>query len=107
MYLINPCSTQGQIQCPRGILEPLVILVQHDHVDVLTTFLIVAGTRRRFFRYMIPTAAPHSIAHGILDNETYDWANLCAGMLESDGEGLAVQDPEIIQAWEFVPMWSG
>merc|ERR1711871_686755 len=23
---------------------------------------------------------PHSIAHGILDTETYDWVNFCAGM---------------------------
>jgi threonine synthase len=35
---------------------------------------------------------PHSVAHGILDDETYDWRAVVAGMLRSDGRPLVVDE---------------
>jgi threonine synthase len=36
--------------------------------------------------------APHSVAHGILDDETYDWQAVVAGMLSSGGTPLVVDE---------------
>jgi threonine synthase len=35
---------------------------------------------------------PHSVAHGILDDETYDWLAVVEGMLASGGEALVVDE---------------
>jgi threonine synthase len=43
--------------------------------------------------YMWPWGeAPHSIAHGILDDETYDWLAVVKGMLASRGSAIVVEE---------------
>ena len=42
--------------------------------------------------------APHSIATGILDDETYDWHAVCAGMLDSGGTPLVVDEAQLAEA---------
>lgn len=37
-------------------------------------------------------SAPHSIAHGILDDETYDWVELLRGVLETSGRCHVVDE---------------
>jgi threonine synthase len=39
--------------------------------------------------------APHSVAHGILDDETYDWQAVVAGMLRTGGRPLIVDEPTL------------
>eukprot|EP00947_MAST-08B_sp_MAST-8B-sp1_P005422 g5422.t1 len=51
-------------------------------------------------QFMYPWQDPHSIASGILDDETYDWLALCDGMLETAGTSLTVQDDIICEAKE-------
>jgi threonine synthase len=41
---------------------------------------------------------PHSLAHGILDDETYDWVALVEAMLLTGGQALVVNEDEIAQA---------
>jgi len=41
---------------------------------------------------------PHSLAHGILDDETYDWAAIVAGMLKTGGWPVLVTDPDLTRA---------
>lgn len=41
---------------------------------------------------------PQSVAHGILDDETYDWYALVRGMLRSGGWPVVVEDGAIIEA---------
>jgi threonine synthase len=41
---------------------------------------------------------PRSVAHGILDDETYDWLALVRGMLETGGEPCVVDDATLISA---------
>jgi threonine synthase len=41
---------------------------------------------------------PRSIAHGILDDETYDWAAVIAGTLESGGWPLTVSESRLAEA---------
>jgi threonine synthase len=41
---------------------------------------------------------PHSLAHGILDDETYDWVAVVEAMLATGGQALVVSEDEIAQA---------
>lgn len=41
---------------------------------------------------------PHSIAHGILDDETYDWAAVVEGMLRTGGWPLVVGEDRLVEA---------
>jgi threonine synthase len=41
---------------------------------------------------------PHSLAHGILDDETYDWVALVEAMLGTGGQALVVSEEEIAEA---------
>jgi threonine synthase len=43
-------------------------------------------------------SVPHSLAHGILDDETYDWVALVEAMLETGGKALVVDEDEIASA---------
>ena len=55
--------------------------------------------QQRRGRYMWSwESEPRSIAHGILDDETYDWHAICAGMLESGGFPLVVDETVLARA---------
>ncbi len=43
-------------------------------------------------------SAPHSIAHGILDDETYDWLAVCKAMLATGGAPAVVGEEELAKA---------
>jgi len=43
---------------------------------------------------------PHSIAHGILDDETYDWVAVVEAMAGSGGTPLVVDEPTLVRANE-------
>lgn len=52
-------------------------------------------------RYMQPwDGVPHSIAHGILDDETYDWFAIVRAMLLSGGYPILVDDSDVSEALE-------
>jgi len=52
-------------------------------------------------RFMWPwESVPHSIAHGILDDETYDWFEIVAAMRRTDGRSLVVDEEALAQAHE-------
>jgi threonine synthase len=41
---------------------------------------------------------PHSIAHGILDDETYDWLAVVEAMLETGGTTVVVDEDTLAEA---------
>jgi len=41
---------------------------------------------------------PHSVAHGILDDETYDWVAVVDAMLATGGKPLVVAEPALLEA---------
>jgi threonine synthase len=41
---------------------------------------------------------PRSVAHGILDDETYDWLAVVAGMADTGGRPLVVDEATLIEA---------
>jgi threonine synthase len=42
--------------------------------------------------------APHSVAHGILDDETYDWLAVVRAMLETGGSAVVVDEDTLRDA---------
>ena len=50
-------------------------------------------------RYMFPwPLTPHSVAHGILDDETYDWCALVGAMRRSGGTTVVVDEATLLEA---------
>ncbi len=43
-------------------------------------------------------STPHSLAHGILDDETYDWLTCARGVIASGGQAIAVDEETIAEA---------
>ena len=65
--------------------------------DDLAGSLIAAAKARA--DYMKPwPATPHSVAHGILDDETYDWLALVEAMAATDGDALVVSEARLREA---------
>lgn len=53
---------------------------------------------RRAFMWPWDGGAPRSLAHGILDDETYDWYHLLEGLLQTGGGAVAVSEEVIAEA---------
>jgi threonine synthase len=52
-------------------------------------------------RYMWPwETEPVSVAHGILDDEAYDWLAVVRAMLVSGGRAVVVDEPDLVEANE-------
>ena len=58
-----------------------------------------AAENRREFMWPWETP-PQSCAHGILDDETYDWLPIASGMMKSEGGPLVVNETQLLLAEE-------
>jgi threonine synthase len=59
----------------------------------------VADAARHRSAFMWPwDQEPHSVAHGIIDDETYDWRACVAGMLASGGSSVVVDEATFDEA---------
>jgi threonine synthase len=76
----------------------------------------VSGDVQRELRYAVAHRSefmwpweqePHSIAHGILDDETYDWFAVVKGMLESGGSALVVDEAALVQSYDLARQATG
>ena len=56
-----------------------------------------AATHRSEFMWPWETT-PRSVAHGILDDETYDWLAVCEAMLATGGRPIVVSEEALVQA---------
>jgi len=52
----------------------------------------------RWAEVMIPWEEPHSLADGILDDETYDWLSLVEAMRVSGGRPVVVSEAAVVEA---------
>jgi threonine dehydratase len=60
---------------------------------------VLADAARHRHAFMWPWEhEPHSVAHGIIDDETYDWRACLAGMLESGGGPLVASEATFEEA---------
>ncbi len=63
----------------------------------------IAAARGHRHQYMTPWPdPPESIADGILDDETYDWAAIVEGLLETDGEVVLADEAMLLRARDLV-----
>ena len=67
-----------------------------DSTPVQATIRYAVANKHKF---MWPwETAPHSIAHGILDDETYDWYSILCTMLRTGGIPLVADEDHLIKA---------
>jgi len=58
-----------------------------------------ADAARRRSHYMWPwETTPASLAHGILDDETYDWLEIVEAMRSTGGRAIVVSEPDLARA---------
>lgn len=70
-------------------------------LDILTPEVrdVLAGAASHRSAYMWPWATvPRSVAHGILDDETYDWLAVVEAMLRTGGHPVVVDEADLIAA---------
>jgi threonine synthase len=68
----------------------------------------LAEARRHRSAFMWPwEQEPRSLASGILDDETYDWAAVLEGMVRTGGIPLVVDEPTIAEANERARLTTG
>lgn len=61
----------------------------------------IAGAARRWERCMWPwEETPHSLADGILDDETYDWIGVVEAMAASGGGPVVAREATVVRAHE-------
>jgi threonine synthase len=65
--------------------------------QILDEELFFAANHRSSFMWPWETE-PKSIAHGILDDETYDWLAILEGMLRTGGSPVVVSEEELKEA---------
>jgi threonine synthase len=69
---------------------------------------LLTGVARHRSGYMWPwEPEPHSVAHGILDDETYDWLAVVRGMLATGGDALVVDEAVLRDANELAASATG
>jgi threonine synthase len=93
---IHAVQTRGAYPLARAY-EALRLHVEADRSTPLEEHLRYAARHRPLF--MRPwEVEPQSIAHGILDDETYDWHAVVSGMLRSGGHPVVVDEPTLAEA---------
>ncbi len=68
-----------------------------SRLELIDEELVFARRHRSMFMRPWETP-PHSVAHGILDDETYDWAAVVGGMLKTGGWPLVVGEDLLREA---------
>jgi len=82
----------------RGDIESTAaVLARPEHRGAVERALAHASTHRSSFMWAWEDE-PHSVAHGILDDETYDWLADVQGMLQTGGYPIIVNDKIVLEA---------
>ncbi len=87
-------QTRGAYPLARAHERAAARVAAGETVDVALAY---AAHHRPAFMWPWETP-PHSIAHGILDDETYDWQAVVGGMLRSGGAPIVVDEATLEQA---------
>jgi len=107
--LASACIAGLQDAVALGVLErmPVVDTVQttgaaplaRAHAAVEAAGGDVDEAARHRSRFMWPwEVRPESVAHGILDDETYDWVAVERGMVATGGTVVVVDDARLVEA---------
>ncbi len=86
-----------RMELPTGFQDRADVLASAFDGPVVQDALAWARSARSWLMWPWDDA-PHSVAHGILDDETYDWYAAAVGMLRSGGWPLVVTEDQLIRA---------
>ncbi len=90
-------QTTGAWPLPRAYQRVAARLPDGAGEAARRAALAYAATHRSEFMWPWEEA-PHSIAHGILDDETYDWLAVVEGMLATGGGPVIVTEDQLTRA---------
>ena len=90
-------ADRGRLAAPARLRRRRRPLRQHATPDEIREALAYAAHHRSEFMWPWEDE-PHSIAHGILDDETYDWLAVVEGMLATGGSPLVVGEDTLAEA---------
>jgi len=94
---IHTIQTSSAHPLQRAYLKVAALLPAEPAPADIERALQTAATHRS--AYMWPwESEPHSIATGILDDETYDWRAVVGGMLASGGQPVVVSEDRLAEA---------
>ncbi len=71
---------------------------KYFHMDVIQLPLGIALSQSHRFMWPWDGVPPRSLAHGILDDVTYDWYHLLRGVLMTGGEAVILKEENIRKA---------
>ena len=97
MPRIHTVQTAGAWPLARALEKVAARLPATPGPEDLRSAVGYAATHRSEFMWPWETV-PHSLAHGILDDETYDWLALVEAMLGTGGQAIVVDEDEIAHA---------
>ncbi len=89
---------------PAVVEQGFLPTADRERAELMTSWSGLIDEELRFARrhrsaFMTPwETPPHSVAHGILDDETYDWAAVVEGMLKTGGWPLVVGEDLLLEA---------
>ncbi len=72
--------------------------MRHFSEDAVQSAMAHARRHRNLYMWPWDGPAPESIAHGILDDETYDWYHIMAGLLRTGGAAVVVSEAQLAEA---------
>lgn len=106
MPRIHAVQTQGGYPLKRAYDRLLERLGPRPSASAVEEGLRYAATHRSEFMWAWEEE-PKSVAHGILDDETYDWLAVVRGMLTSGGAPVVVDDATLIEANDLAAQATG
>ena len=87
-------QTRGAFPLARAHERVASLVASGEPIDAALAF---AARHRPDFMWPWEET-PHSVAHGILDDETYDWQAVVAGMLRTGGQPVIVDEATLLAA---------
>ena len=97
MPRVHTVQTTGAWPLARALERVAARLPAEPGPEEIRAAVRYAAGHRSEFMWPWETV-PHSLAHGILDDETYDWVAVVEAMLNTGGRGLVVNEEEIADA---------
>jgi threonine synthase len=93
--LLHTVQTTGAAPLARAYER--VVAWRDENQTPMDAALVYARSHRHEFMWPWEQA-PHSVAHGILDDETYDWLAVVRAMLETGGSAAVVDEDTLREA---------
>ena len=94
---VHTVQTCGAHPLERAYARVRAMLPDEPEPETVRRAVARAAARRSAYMQAWETA-PHSVATGILDDETYDWRAVVEGMLLTGGRPLVVTESALVEA---------